>query len=160
MREGLLGVEGRVEARRGDAACPERIDLVLHQGDQRRDHQGEAVEQQRGQLVAERLAAAGGKDREGRAAGEQGLDDRFLAVAEGGEAEVGLEGVGEGAGHAGVWNGECGGGKGECGERVRSLVTARIVMLVCFAASGGDCASRVFPSGLPAGGRSDGTVAG
>ena len=33
-----VGVEGRVEPRRWDAARGQRIDLVLHQGDQGRNH--------------------------------------------------------------------------------------------------------------------------
>ena len=43
-------------------ARPQRLDLVLHQRHQRRDHDREVVAHQRRQLVAERLARAGGHD--------------------------------------------------------------------------------------------------
>ena len=42
----------------------ERLDLVLHQRDERRDHEREVRAHERGQLVAERLARAGGHDDE------------------------------------------------------------------------------------------------
>ena len=42
-----------------EAVGLERVDLVLHQRDQRRYDQGQALEQQRWELVAEALAAAG-----------------------------------------------------------------------------------------------------
>jgi hypothetical protein len=67
----LLSAEAGIEAGGVDAVAGEEVDLVLHQGDQRRDHDGDAVEQQRGKLVAEALAAAGGEDRERRAAGQE-----------------------------------------------------------------------------------------
>ena len=47
-----------------------------------------AVEQQRRQLVAEDLAAAGREDRERRPPGEERLDDLLLPGAERGEAEA------------------------------------------------------------------------
>ena len=40
----------------------ELIDLILHQGDQRRDDQGQTVQGDGGQLVAEALTPAGGHD--------------------------------------------------------------------------------------------------
>ncbi len=40
----------------------ELIDLVLHQGDQRRNHQRQAVQGQGRQLIAKALSAAGGHD--------------------------------------------------------------------------------------------------
>ena len=57
----------------------ELADLVLHQRDQRRDHDGQAVEQERGQLVAERLAAAG-----------RHHDQRVLTLQDAGD-DLGLE---------------------------------------------------------------------
>jgi len=69
----------------------EGIDLVLHEGDEGGDDEGDSVEEEGGELVAEGFAAAGGKDGEGGAVGEEGLDDRLLAVAELGVAEVFLE---------------------------------------------------------------------
>ncbi len=86
---GLL--DARVEPGRGDALADEGVDLILHQRDQRRDDDGDAVEQQGRQLIAEALAGAGGKDGERRAAGEERVDDALLARAEGAEAEPGLE---------------------------------------------------------------------
>ncbi len=47
---------------RRDAASLKSVHLVLHQRDQRRDHQCDPVHHQRGQLVAEALAAPGGHD--------------------------------------------------------------------------------------------------
>ena len=41
----LLGAQARVEARRPDALTDEGVDLVLHERDQRRDDDRDAVEQ-------------------------------------------------------------------------------------------------------------------
>ena len=60
----------------------QEVDLVLHQRDQRRDDQRHAVEQQRRQLVAERLAAAGREHRQRAAPGQQRLDHLGLAGPE------------------------------------------------------------------------------
>ena len=65
----------------------ERLDLVLHQRDERRDDQRQVRPHQRRELVAERLARAGGHDDEHVAAGERGLHRLALAGAEAGEAE-------------------------------------------------------------------------
>ena len=43
----------------GMRKLPKLADLILHERDQRRDHDREPVPKQRWQLVAERLAAAG-----------------------------------------------------------------------------------------------------
>ena len=53
-----------VQLRRRDAARGQAVDLVLHQRDQRRDDDGDAVVQERRHLVAERFAAAGRQDYE------------------------------------------------------------------------------------------------
>ena len=66
----------------------ERVDLVLHQRDQRRDDHRHAVQQQRRQLVAEALARAGGEHGERAAAREQRLDHLGLARAELAQAEA------------------------------------------------------------------------
>src|SRR5437588_231999 len=87
----LVRVEARVEPRCVDAARREEVDLVLHQRDQRRDHDGHAVEQQRRQLIAEALPSTGRENGERGASGEQRLDDLLLARAERGEAELLLE---------------------------------------------------------------------
>ena len=99
-RVGFLSAEGGVESCGGDVAISQGIDLILHEGDEGRDHQSEPVEENGRKLVAERLAAPGGKDRERWAICEEGLDDLFLAAAEFRKAEAGLEGGGEvGHGH-------------------------------------------------------------
>ena len=64
------------------AQLPERCHLVLHQGDERRDDERGALAQQRRQLVAERLAAAGGHQHQRVAAAGDVGDDRFLGAAE------------------------------------------------------------------------------
>ena len=69
------------------SAC-ERVDLILHQRDQRRDDDRHAVEHQRGQLVAEALARSRRKHGERAAAREQRLDHLGLARAEAGEPEA------------------------------------------------------------------------
>ena len=86
-------------ARAGHRAL-ERLDLVLHERDERRDDEREVVAQQRGELVAERLAGAGGHDHEQVAVSQRGVDRLGLAGPEGAEAEV-LAQSGEGAIHGG-----------------------------------------------------------
>ena len=93
----LLGVDERGAA--GHRAL-ERLDLVLHERDERRDDEREVVAQQRGELVAERLAGAGGHDHEQVAVGQRGADRLGLAGPEGAEAEVLAQG-GQGAIHGG-----------------------------------------------------------
>src|SRR3954451_1286358 len=61
------------------------------------DYEGGAARRDGRQLVAERFAGAGGHDEQDVAAGDDGLADGFLAWAEGGGAEGGLEEVGEGS---------------------------------------------------------------
>ena len=85
VRRGVaLGVDERDAAGRH---ALERLDLVLHQRHQRRDHQREVRAHQRGQLVAERLARAGRHHHEHVAIRERGADRLGLAAAERGEAE-------------------------------------------------------------------------
>ena len=80
-------VEARVEPRGVDALQREQVDLVLHQRDQRGDDDGDAVEEQRGQLVAEALPRAGREDRERGASCEERVDHVLLAGPERREAE-------------------------------------------------------------------------
>ena len=56
----------------------QRVDLILHQRDQRRHDDAGAGPDERRDLVAQRLAAAGRHQRQHVAAGEQRLDDRRL----------------------------------------------------------------------------------
>jgi hypothetical protein len=78
----LIEVVGRVEARGRHTIALQLRDLVAHQRDQGRDHQGEAIAQQGRELIAQRLAAAGGHDGEHVLAREDRLDDVGLAGAE------------------------------------------------------------------------------
>ena len=80
----LLGVDERDAAGRDPL---ERVDLVLHQRDERRDDERQVGPHQRRQLVAERLARAGWHHHQHVAAGDGGLDRLALAGPEPGEAE-------------------------------------------------------------------------
>ena len=55
------------------------LDLVLHQGDQRREHQRRARQEQRRKLEGQRLARAGGQDGQRVGAGKDPVDDGGLA---------------------------------------------------------------------------------
>ena len=90
LRHGGL-VERRIEEMRDPQLGrkgPHRIDLVLHQGDQRRDDDGDPVHQKRRQLVAQRLAAARGHQHEGILAFQHVADHRFLVPLERRKAEI------------------------------------------------------------------------
>ena len=56
------GGEGRVDEGGGDVAFDQAINLIFHQRDEGRDDEGGAVEAERGELIDERLARAGGHD--------------------------------------------------------------------------------------------------
>ncbi len=106
---GGFAIEAGIEERRGDAARLQGIHLVLHQGDQRRDHHGEARPGQGRQLEAEGLASAGRQQGENVPARQGRLDDLPLVgaeriIAERAPQEGGQVGVGGcgGGGHAGV----------------------------------------------------------
>ena len=88
---GFLSAEGGVEKRRGNAAGLKRIDLVFHEGDERGNHDREAVAGERGELETERLAAARGQEGKDIFADQISFDDFALERAEGGVAERGLE---------------------------------------------------------------------
>ena len=60
----------------------QRPHLILHQADQRRDHDGDAWQQQRGHLVADGLARTGGHHGQNVLPGQQPGDDLFLTGAE------------------------------------------------------------------------------
>ena len=81
---------------RGDQAdatgrdAPETGDLVGHQRDQGADDDGEVRAHQRGQLVADRLARAGGHDHEHVAPGDRGGAGLALPGTELAEAEIPL----------------------------------------------------------------------
>ena len=89
----LTAGEGAVDETRGDAVCPQGVHLVLHEGDQRRNDQSQAVESQRGQLVAQGLAPARGHEHQRVPAIQNTGDDLLLEREEIVESEVCLEKV-------------------------------------------------------------------
>ena len=89
----FLDRDARIQPGGRDAARVQEVDLVFHQRDERRDDQRQAVEVQRGKLVAEAFAAAGGEDGERGPAIENGFNDPLLPLAESGEPENVVEGL-------------------------------------------------------------------
>ena len=79
----LVGILRGVEEAGPHAEHGQRVHLVLHERDQRRDDHAGALAHQRGDLVAQRLAAAGRHQRDRVAAGADMLDDLLLLAAEG-----------------------------------------------------------------------------
>src|SRR5690606_33208527 len=94
---GLAGGEGGVEIGRGYAGSSELRDLIVHERDEWRDDDGEAAvgPDERGELKAHRLAAAGGQDGEDIATAEMRFDDLALERTEAVVAEGGAESVEE-----------------------------------------------------------------
>jgi large exoprotein involved in heme utilization and adhesion len=88
----LVGVEGGVQVGGGDAGGLQLVHLVLHQGDERRDDDGQARPEQGGQLETKRFAATGRQQGEDVLVRQRGLNDLALQRAEGAVAEGGLEG--------------------------------------------------------------------
>jgi hypothetical protein len=84
----LLEVHGAVDESRREPPRAERVHLILHQGDERRDDDRHALLHQRRELIAERLAAARRHHDDRVVAFEDGADDLRLALAEVLEAEV------------------------------------------------------------------------
>jgi len=74
---------GGVEEGRAHAQLLERIDLVVHERDERADDDAGALAHERRDLVAEALAAAGGHEHDRVAAGDELIDDLGLLAAEG-----------------------------------------------------------------------------
>ena len=74
----VVGRERAVEQRRRDAHIAELRHLILHERDQRRDHDDGLAQRDRRQLVAERFAAAGRHDDGRIGAGHQALHDALL----------------------------------------------------------------------------------
>ena len=64
------------------AEVADHVDLVLHQGDEGRYDDGRAFRHQRGQLVAQRLAATRGHQYESVVAAKDAFDDFFLVPLE------------------------------------------------------------------------------
>ena len=90
----LVRIVGGVEAAGLDPEMAQSRHLVAHEGDERRDHEGQALAGERRQLVAQGLACTGGHDGENVLAGQHGAHDLLLSFAEGGEAEHVVENLG------------------------------------------------------------------
>ena len=73
-------------------------DLILHQGDQGRDHHADAVAAQGRQLITQGFSAAGGHQDQGVAAGNHVVDDLGLSAAKAIIAEDGFQDL-QGLGH-------------------------------------------------------------
>jgi hypothetical protein len=80
-----------VVARGRNAVADERVHLIFHQRDQRRNDDGQAVTHERRRLKAQRLAAACREHDERVAPGEHGLDGLLLQGPEGRIAPVAFE---------------------------------------------------------------------
>ena len=93
-----LGPLGRllagVEVGGAHAVAHEGVDLVVHERDEGRHHDARALAQQRGDLVAEALAATGRHEHDGVAAARDLRDDLGLLAAEGVVAEDGVQRLG------------------------------------------------------------------
>ena len=80
---GRLGSrERRVQVGGSDTVRAQRIDLVLHERDEGRDDDRGSLAEQRRDLEAERLAAAGGHEHERAATADDVVDDLALVRAE------------------------------------------------------------------------------
>ncbi len=90
----LVGILGRVEEACPHAEHGQRVNLVLHERDQRRDDHARALAHQRGDLVAQRLTAAGRHQGDSVAAAADVLDDLLLLAAEGVVAEHAVQHLG------------------------------------------------------------------
>ncbi len=80
-----------------ESVCPGGVDLILHQRNERRNHDANAVEEMGGKLIAERFTTARGHDGKDIFSRENGTDNFFLMIAERMEAEN----VGERGGNRG-----------------------------------------------------------
>lgn len=83
---------------------PETVDLVLHQSDEGRDDYRNATEEDRGQLIAQRLAASGGHQHQGVLSRKNPADDFFLQWQEAVEAEMSFQMLKHGPMLAGHWS--------------------------------------------------------
>jgi hypothetical protein len=79
---GLFGRKRGIKRRRRDPGLAQRLDLVAHQGNQRRDHNAHAMPAERGDLVAGRFARARRKQHHRIAAIGDMAHHFFLLTAE------------------------------------------------------------------------------
>ena len=73
-----LGIHRRIQPRRRNPPPRQRFDLILHQGNQWRNDQGQTLKRKRRQLIAQGLAATGRKNRQHRPTRHQRHDDLSL----------------------------------------------------------------------------------
>ena len=82
----LLAAQGRIQEVGYPGVprleAPDGIHLVLHEGDEGRNHDSRSFHDKGGQLVAERLAAAGGHEHKGVVPFREVADDGFLVSLE------------------------------------------------------------------------------
>jgi len=83
----LFGIELAVHIGRRDPAAPQRAHLILHQGNERRDHERESRAEQRGHLIAERFAGTGGQHGEDIPTREERAEHSELVYPETGVTE-------------------------------------------------------------------------
>ncbi len=99
----LVGIGYRgIETGRLDAQLGQRLHLVAHQGDQRRNDNRDTVSTQCRDLIAQRLTAAGRHQHHGVAAGDDVIDDlglgpAKLVVTENGAQDIERGGHGSGS---------------------------------------------------------------
>jgi hypothetical protein len=98
----LVGILGGVQKAGAHAQRAQRVHLVLHQRDQRRDHHASPGPDQCRDLVAQRLAAAGRHQHEGVPARDDVLDDLALPAAEIRIAEHAVEHIDGRGGHRAI----------------------------------------------------------
>ena len=89
----LTRAHGAVDHHGVHAQLHQLIHLILHQRDQRADHNGHAVQQQRRNLIGQRLASARGQHRHHVPTVQYGRDDLLLSGPERVVAEHALEHV-------------------------------------------------------------------
>ena len=77
----FAGLEARVEVRSPHSDLVEPIHLVLHEGDERRDHESRSSQHPGGELVGQRLAGARRHDPDAVTSVRDRLDDLPLAGA-------------------------------------------------------------------------------
>jgi len=79
----------------GQTSLLEFMNLIVHQGDEWADHKRRSAPRQSRQLVAKRLARAGGHDQQGVFSRRDCLADGLLVGPEPGEAEGILQKLGK-----------------------------------------------------------------
>ena len=81
---GIVVLRGHraVDTAGGNADAAQGGDLIVHQGDQRREDEGDAGEKQGGKLVAQGFSRTGGEYAESIPSGQNRIDERELSGTE------------------------------------------------------------------------------